>query len=523
MSIHLINPSDDSFGVGVITPRWLYVMAGATPYRYGEPVITDETLEQIDPGIIQPGDVVGIGIHTANAYRGMVLGRAARERGAVVIFGGIHASLFPQEVLDYGGAHAVVKGDGDLVWARVLEDATSGALARIYDGGRVPGAQHVSARWDLLPEDRYMWASVQTVRGCPKHCSFCSVWRTDGQAVRERPAAAVIAEIVDLRRLGYRFIALADDNFYHVSKADLALARKQGDAQRLAELEAMRNARFELMRSLAALPSDMVFYTQITIEAGEDPEFLTAMHRANIKGGLVGVESITEEGLKSVFKTFNPSGDALVQRLQAFKKHGVHVLGSFIFGLPTDRPSTFDDTARLASRAGLTFAQFVTMTPYPGTVDFQRWEKTQVGEVPHIAGVPITRYWRIPPLQRPKLYTSHPTMPAEEIRLRTQGVWDQFYSFREIWKRADCVRSVRAKLAFVFVSKLYRHMYAGTGIATDSARRQSANRWARRMGGLCLRLFKGKALPHLEMPELPPQRHPAADWQTENGRFSAPA
>ena len=73
------------------------------------------------------------------------------------------------------------------------------------------------ARWDLLPEGRYMWASVQTVRGCPKHCSFCSVWRTDGQKPRQRGVDAVVDEIVELRRRGFRFIALADDNFYPVT------------------------------------------------------------------------------------------------------------------------------------------------------------------------------------------------------------------------------------------------------------------------------------------------------------------
>ena len=82
MRVHLINPSHLAFGVGVITPRWLYVLAAATPRNYGDPIITDETLEVLDPRPIQPGDVVGIGIHTGNALRGYEVGRLARERGA---------------------------------------------------------------------------------------------------------------------------------------------------------------------------------------------------------------------------------------------------------------------------------------------------------------------------------------------------------------------------------------------------------------------------------------------------------
>ena len=97
MRIHLINPSHVSFGVAVITPRWLYVLAAATPSEYGDPLITDETLEQFDPSTISAGDVVGIGIHTGNALRGYEVGRIARDRGAFVVYGGIHATLYPDE------------------------------------------------------------------------------------------------------------------------------------------------------------------------------------------------------------------------------------------------------------------------------------------------------------------------------------------------------------------------------------------------------------------------------------------
>jgi radical SAM superfamily enzyme YgiQ (UPF0313 family) len=244
----------------------------------------------------------------------------------------------------------------------------------------------------------------------------------------------------------------------------------------------------------------MILFTQITMEAAEDPSFLEAMRKARIKGALVGVEAVTAEGLKSVYKDFNLSGQNLVERLRNFKSHGVHVLGSFIFGLSTDRAETFEATAALAKQAGLTFAQFVTMTPFPGTVDFERWEKNSGDDVMRVDGVPITRYWLIPGHKRPKLYMPHPTMSAEEIRARTQRVWDSYYQLGEIWKRADCVKSVKSRLAFVFISKLYRQMYASTGIATDSARRRNANRWARWTAKLCRRLFVAKPMPELKAP-----------------------
>jgi radical SAM superfamily enzyme YgiQ (UPF0313 family) len=146
MRIHLINPSDTSFGIGVITPRWLYVLAAATPAQYGDPIITDETLEQLQVDRIQPGDIVGIGIHTGNALRGMQVGRIARELGAWVVYGGIHATLYPEEAHALGGAHTVVKGDGDVIWAKVIADLLRGAVKRIYDGGRVSGDQFLPAR-----------------------------------------------------------------------------------------------------------------------------------------------------------------------------------------------------------------------------------------------------------------------------------------------------------------------------------------------------------------------------------------
>src|SRR5665213_3885930 len=157
----------------------------------------------------------------------------------------------------------------------------------------------------------------------------------------------------------------------------------------------------------------MVFFTQITMEAGEDTQFLDAMRKARIKGALVGVESVTAEGLKSVFKEFNSAGADLATRLGTFRHHGVHVLGSFIFGLPSDRQDTFEATVAVAEQSGVTFAQFVMLTPFPGTTDFAAWEKTMESDTTRIAGAPLTRHWLIPQERRPKVYTPHPAMSPD--------------------------------------------------------------------------------------------------------------
>ena len=502
MRVHIVNPSDLSFGVAVITPRWMFVLAGAMPNTWGDPILTDETLERFDPSQLAPGDVVGIGIHTKNTYRGYQLGQMARERGAWVVFGGIHASLFPDEAREHGGAHAVVTGDADRIWARVLSDCAAGAPEPLYEGGRVAGPELVKPRWDLIDRNSYAWASVQTVRGCPKHCSFCSVWRTDGQEPRQLTGDGVLEEIVELRRMGFRFMLLADDNFYPVTLEDLAQARRRSDPTRLRELEALRAERFELMERLALLPDDLCFYTQITMEAAEDPAFLQAMRKARIKGALVGIEAVTPDGLKDVHKGFNLHGEALVTRLRQFRANGVHVLGSFIFGLPSDRPETFVATADVAQRAQIDFAQFVTLQRLPGTLDFEKWERETAGQA-EVNGVPVSRYWLIPASRARNVVVVHPVMSPEEIRRRTQWVWDQFYSLPTVWRRSRVMKGLSARLGFLLMSKLYRQMYANTGLAADSARESKANRRARWLAYPVRWLFQAKPMPGLEVPEGP--------------------
>ena len=504
MQIHIVNPSHFSFGTGFITPRWMYVLAAATPSKWGDPILSDESLKPFDTGQLGEGDVVGIGLHTGNALVGYELGRRARERGAWVVYGGSHPTLFPEEALEKGGAHAVVKGDGDVTWGQVIEDCVNGDPKPVYEGGRVDAGKFRKARWDLMERDKYAWATVQTVRGCPKHCSFCSVWRTDGQEPRQREVNPVIEEIVELRRMGFRFIALADDNFYPVTLDDLRMAERREDKTRYNELKALREERFELMALMAQLPDDLNFFTQITMESAEDPEFLDAMRAARIRGALVGIEAVTPEGLKDVYKDFNLAGEELVERLQTFRKHGVYILGSFIFGLPSDRPATFEATAELAKRADIAFAQFVTLTPFPGTIDFEKWEQEQGDDIEKVDVIPVSRHWLIPQENRPKLLTPHPVMSGEEIRQGTQQVWNSFYSLRASWQRSSMLKAIRNRLIFVVASKVMLQAFGNTGLSTDSARSSRATKLGGIGFSLLQKMFAASPMPELQVPETPP-------------------
>ena len=144
MRVHLINPSDTAFGTAVITPRWLFVLAAATPREFGDPILCDETLEALDVETIAVGDIVGIGIHTGNALRGYALGRLAKQRGAFVVFGGIHTTLYPEEAFERGAADCVIRGDGDIAWGQALRDHARGAAQRVYHGA---GLTPNSSKW----------------------------------------------------------------------------------------------------------------------------------------------------------------------------------------------------------------------------------------------------------------------------------------------------------------------------------------------------------------------------------------
>ena len=224
-----------------------------------------------------------------------------------------------------------------------------------------------------------MWASVQTRARLPE-ALLVLLGLADRRPGADGSAASmrVVREIVELRRLGFRFIALADDNFYPVTFEDLAQARapRRPDAAARARRRSARE-RFELMEQLARLPDDLVFYTQITMEAAEDPEFLDGdepgAHPRRAGRRRVGDRRGAEGRLQGLQPRRRRSWST---RLQAFRKHGVHVLGSFIFGLPSDtRRHVRRDGRRWRERADITFAQFVLLTPFPGTVDFEKWAR----------------------------------------------------------------------------------------------------------------------------------------------------
>jgi len=475
----LVNPSLDTAGFSFITPRWLFVIAQATPLDLvGEPVLVDEALERFDDRRVSPGDIVGIGMSSGNCIPGYRVLRQAKLRGATVIVGGIHATLFPRETLEMG-ADAVVTGNGDLAWGRAIRDALDGRLEQRYEGGRLPGESLLKARWDLIDPTKYMMASVQTVAGCPENCSFCSVWVTDGRSPRQRHAAKVIEEACQLYELGFRYIVFADDNF--TPATSVRIAREPGRARRL-ELERAREERLRFFDEYdGSVPGNLYAFTQMTSEIVGDDEYLEAVQRkARVRVALVGVESFTEEGLASTNKKWNPAGASMVRTIRTLQERGILVLASIICGLESDTLATLRAMRELAKESGSILAQFTLYSPYPGTKDYHEMlsdlrNRHRADFVPkRRIQLLRDRYWL--DMDDPVRAIRHPNLTSDELLSENLRCWDDFYSIAEIRRRirTGVARSwpLAGKVTYLFLSLVFKRVYGGRGLAADSVKRK---------------------------------------------------
>jgi len=481
----LVNPANATVGYSVITPRWLYVIAGATPTEFaGDPVIIDEPIRAFDANKVGPGDIVGVGIHTANCRPGYRVVREAKTRGATVIVGGIHATIFPEEPLEMG-ADAVVKGNGDVIWARVLEDAHLGRLQRVYDGGRVPGELMAKARWDLLDPGKYLMGCIQTVAGCPENCSFCSVWVTDGRTPRLHLNDQIIDEANELYAMGFRYVFFSDDNF---TPATLGRIARETNPATKANLERVREDRLRLFDEYdKAGPPALYGFTQMTAECVGDSEYMDAMYnKMRLRGALIGVESFTEEGLKDANKTWNPVGQKMVEAIQKIQSHGIMVLASIIGGLESDTLTTLRTMRQFANDSGTAFAQFPLYSVYPGTKDYHEmmrdWNnRDRADYVPkHSVQIVRDKFWL--DYDHTDVAVKHPSIPTEDLMREAQESWSTFYSLKEIITRTRngpmSSLPLSSKVVYAVACLVFASLYPG-GIAADNVRKTKLGLFAR--------------------------------------------
>lgn len=353
MRLCLINPSNPLVSiVRVRESRWnryrvwkplsLMVLAGLTPREWAISIV-DENLGLPDYPAMPRPDLVAITAFTSQANRAYEVAAYFRRLGVPVIMGGIHATMCLDEALGY--VDSVVTGEAEHVWPQVLEDARHGKLKCRYDGGLAEISDVPLARQDLLPA-RYAFGAIQTTRGCPLNCSFCSVTAFNGTYYRQRPIPDVVREFQLVRE---KRILVVDDNLIGTRSSHIARAK-------------------DLFRAMAQANVQKEWVAQATINFADDEELLVLAAKAGCRGVFIGFESPAPEGLQELGKKFNLlKGRDFRASVRRIQRHNMLVVGSFIVGLDIDEPGIGKRIAEVANQYGVDNLNVLFLTPLPGT------------------------------------------------------------------------------------------------------------------------------------------------------------
>jgi radical SAM superfamily enzyme YgiQ (UPF0313 family) len=328
--------------------------------------IVDEYLEAIDYDV--DTDLIALSAKTSCAPKAYDVARRFREHGKRVVLGGIHASLRPEEALTH--VDAIVTGEAEMVWPQVVADLANGRMKERYDALDYPpmtGVPH--PKWSASPSSQYLFHQLQTTRGCPFRCKFCSVPDISGQDFRFKPVEQVVKEIQALPRArgpiaSAKPLYIVDDNFISRSRYTKDLLR----------------ACVPLYRS-GQLPS---WSAETTLNVAADDEMLDPFRDAGCATLIIGFESVTEATLNDMDKPVNfcLTYQEAIDRIHA---RGMTVVGNFIVGFDTDTRSVFKETLEFIQKTGILYPFFSILTPMPGThlfdemkaagrLDHERWE-----------------------------------------------------------------------------------------------------------------------------------------------------
>lgn len=347
----LINPSNTHKVLGNISatafpPLNLPYIAAVTPKHYRIEVLD----ENIEPFKYREADVVGITAYTASVYRAYQIAQIYREKGIPTIMGGIHASMMPEEALKY--CNTVVKGEAENIWPKVLEDFEAGKLQNLYEGTWTSLENLPFPRRDILRNPYYQWGTIQTSRGCPMNCTFCSVTAFNGRRFRRRPLDAVIEE---LEQIPQKRILISDDNIIGHGEKDLEWTHA-------------------FFSRILEKGIKKIFFAQSSILLGENPELIRLASKAGLKIVFIGMESINPETLQSFNKSINLkrlNENRYGELIDRIRKGGIAFLGAFLMGSDEDDYRVFHSTLQLIKSSHIDVIQVTKPTPLPGT---QLWE-----------------------------------------------------------------------------------------------------------------------------------------------------
>jgi radical SAM superfamily enzyme YgiQ (UPF0313 family) len=377
-------------------------VASLTPEEH-EIRVFDENIEDIDYD--WGADLAGMTVRTLFAKRAYKISDEFRRRGVKTVLGGIHASMCADEAQEH--CDAVVVGEAEHVWHTLLEDAKKGELKKVYRAeGRADVTAYGPPNRVILSMDKYFSEVLQTTKGCPFHCEFCSVHAFDGNRIRSKTVPQVIKEIEHMQsgwlKLKYKKKAIffADDNII----ANKKFAR-------------------ELFKAL--IPYKLNWGCQVSINVSKDDEMLKLMRESGCGAMLIGLESISEKNLERMDKGVNLRHDYL-EAINKIQSCGIRVDGSFIVGYDFDTPESFDELIEFIDETKMLMPLINIITPFPGTRLFKRLEDE--GRILHTDWNKYdTRH----------VVFKHPTMSAEEIFEGYRKVIRHVYSFDSIYRKLN--------------------------------------------------------------------------------------
>jgi radical SAM superfamily enzyme YgiQ (UPF0313 family) len=376
-------------------------LASLTPGHH-EVRVFDENIEDIDYS--WGADLVGISVRTMYADRAYAISQEFRKRGVKTVLGGIHPSMCPEEAGQY--SDSVVVGEAENVWATLLQDAEKGCLKKLYKADMFTDLKSSPAiNRSLLSRDRYLQDIVQTTKGCPFHCEFCSVYAFDGQKIRNKSIEQIIAEIQDINSTHSQYkkknaIFFADDNI-------------------------IANKKFARELFLALKPHNINWSCQASINISQEDELLSLMSDSGCGAILVGFETISKKNLEAMHKSINQRFD-YVEAIKKIQSYGILVHSSFIVGYDFDTRETFDELTEFIHDSNLLMPLINVLTPFPGTELYKRLEKED--RILH-------RDWS--KYDAKHVVFKHPGLSSEELEDGYRRIIRSVYSFDSIWKKLN--------------------------------------------------------------------------------------
>jgi radical SAM superfamily enzyme YgiQ (UPF0313 family) len=392
--------------------------------------VFDENIEDID--YTWGADLVGISVRTMFAKRAYSISDTFREMGVKTVLGGIHPSMCTEEALQHGDS--VVIGEAEEVWQTILRDVQNGGLKETYKAEQKADltASPVPVRMPLA-KDKYLLDMVQTTKGCPFHCEFCSVYAFDGQKIRHKTIDQVINEIKDIYSPGSRYkkkaLLFADDNI-------------------------ISNKKYARELFLALKPLNLNWSCQASINIAGDDELLRLMKDSGCGAIFIGLESISEKNLSSMDKNVNKKHDYVdaIKKIQSFE---MLVQGSFILGYDFDTQSSFDELIDFIDETHMLMPLINILTPFPGTRLFKRLDEE--GRIIH---KDWNKYDAKHVVFSPSLLTPEELFEGHRRVIRHIYSFDSIYNKLKYywginyWKRSNEVDPIKFKYRLLFAARL---------------------------------------------------------------------